>query len=316
MRAMAIREFGGPDKLEAVELPTPAIEDDQVLVKVKAAGVNPVDWKARGGYLKDRLQHVWPVVPGWELSGVVEEVGDGVDDVSEGDEIYAFTRGETYGRGSYAEYMALPAAHVAPKPASLSFTDAAAVPLTALTAYQALHEVLAVSAHESILIQGAAGGVGGWAVQLAKLHEAYVMGTASEDNHGYVREFGADVVIDYRRKRFEEVVQVLHPDGICCVFDTVGDEVTDRSAKLLPPGGRLCSIAKRITAENYPKQRIKAEYHFVYPSREQLIELGELIEAGDLKLPEVDVLPLAEARKAHQVSETRHHRGRLVLEVG
>jgi NADPH:quinone reductase-like Zn-dependent oxidoreductase len=225
MRAVRLHAFGGPDVLKIEETPRPEPKSGEVLIRVHGAGVNPVDWKIREGYTNHKL----PLVPGWDVAGVIEKVGPEVTSLKPKDEVYGYF--DLSRNGAYADYVAVPAEEVALKPKSLDFTKAAAVPLAALTAWQGLFDVGGLKPGQKVLIHAAAGGVGSFAVQFAKWKGAHVIGTASGRNVQFVRELGADEVIDYTKTAFEEAV-----DNVDLVFDTMGGETQKRSWQVLKKG--------------------------------------------------------------------------------
>jgi NADPH2:quinone reductase len=309
MRAVGVREFGGRDRLEELELPKPKVPPDAVLIRVRAAGVNPVDWKLREGRLDARFPHIFPVVPGWDAAGVVEEVGPGVVEFAPGDEVFAYCRKPFIGEGTYAEYVSVPVTSVAAKPPALSFEEAAAVPLTGLTAYQALFFAAGLTAGERVLVQAAAGGVGSCAVQLALDAGADVIGVASERNRDHVLGLGAYEVVDYNAGDVAAAVRELVPDGVDVALDVFGDETL---AEAVRDEGRLVSIA---APPSYRERGVQPLYIFVRPDGEQLDELGTLAQDGRLVVELQEVLPLTDAARAHELSEGGHVRGKLVLRV-
>jgi len=266
------------------------------------------------------MPHKFPVVLGWEASGVVEEAGAEVNQFSPGDEVFAYTRQPTISQGTYAEYIAVPAEQVALKPKRLSFEEAASIPLAGLTAYQALFDAAKVKSGECVLIHAAAGGVGGFAVQLASNAGATVIGTASRKNHDYVRTLGAKEVIDYTNVDFRELLRSLFPAGMDVVLDGVGGETLKRSPAVLKRGGRLVSIVwtegqERVQAE-VEKSGCSYQYVFVAPNSKQLAELAKLADAGKLRTQIAASFPLENAAQALRMSEDRHTRGKIVLKVG
>ena len=315
MKAVAISEFGGQDKLQLMDLSVPEIGNREILVRVKAAGVNPVDWKIREGYLKDLFPHQFPVILGWDAAGIVESVGQEVTRFKKGDEIFAYCRKPVVQGGAYAEYIALEEEHAALKPKNSSFEEAASIPLAALTAYQALFDAARLQSGETVLIHAAAGGVGGFGVQLAKDRGAIVWGTASERNTEYTLELGADRVVDYTQADFREAARSEYPDGVDVVFDCVGGEVLKRSAAIVKKGGRLISIVD--DPNQLDVAGIDSEFVFVAPNHSQLSELSQMFEQGRLKTYLSEVLPLGlqEARRAHELSESGRTRGKMVLVV-
>ena len=313
MKAIAIREFGGLDKLQVMDLPAPEAGPGEIRLRVKAAGVNPVDGKIRMGLLKERLPHVLPLIPGWDAAGTVDRIGVGVSLFKPGDEVYAYCRKSTVQGGTYADYVTIPEAFAARKPANLSFEQAAAVPLSMLTAWQCLFDAVQLRAGETILVHAAAGGVGGYAVQLARAAGAHVLATASSVNHAYVRELGAEFVIDYTAEDFRAAVKRSHPEGLNVVFDCVGGDVLRKSPDVLCKGGRLVSILEPDVVRQIAERGIAAHYVFVSPNGAQLKRIAEMFEQGRLRPPPCKVLPLEQAAYAQELIETRHTRGKIVL---
>ncbi len=313
MRAIAIEEFGGRDKLQLMDLPIPALGPQDVLIRIKAAGVNPVDWKIREGFLRDVFPHEFPIILGWDASGVVEEIGHEVSRLRVGDDVFAYCRLPVVHNGSYAEYLALPADIVTKKPERLSFEQAASIPLAALTAYQSLFDAGKLQSGETALIHAAAGGVGGFAVQLAKQRGATVIGTASPRNHDYVRDLGADRVIDYATQDFRQEIRQWYPSGVDLVLDCVGGETLDRSVEVLKPAGRVITIVEPAQAETMKTQGIDMQFVFVAPHSGQLQELASLADQGLLKTHVSETFPLEDAARAHEIIESHHVRGKLAL---
>lgn len=294
MRAVRLHAAGGPEALELDALPRPEPGAGEVLVRVHAAALtrDELTWPL------DRL----PAIPSYELSGAVVALGEGVEDVSVGEAVYALTPFDR--DGVAAEYSAVPAAVLAPKPRTLDHVAAAAVPLAALSAWQGLFEHGGLERGERVLIHGAAGGVGHLAVQLALWRGAHVIGTASSTGLEAARRLGADEVHDRTSERLEDAIEPVD-----LVFDTVGGEALARSPGLLKPGGRLVSIAEA------PPAGVEAAYFVVEPSRERLIELGRLIDGGELRASVDAAYPLAEARSAFERVHDCGRRGKVVLRV-
>lgn len=315
MKAIAIREFGGRDKLEPMDLPVPEVGKGEILVRVKGAGVNPVDWKIREGWLTDLFPHRFPLIPGWDAAGIVERIGPGVTRFRVGDEVFAYCRKPVVQGGAYAEYIALTEEHLAFKPRNTTFTEAAGIPLTALTAYQALVNAARIKSGERVLIHAAAGGVGGFGVQIAKDRGALVWGTAGSRNGDYVRSLGAERVIDYSREDFRKTVRSVYPDGVDVVFDCVGGDVLKKSVEIVRKGGRLISIVDSLDEGSLGRADIRFEFVFVAPNSTELSDLGQMVEEGRLRVHLEEVLPLEAAAKAHELSESRHTRGKIVLSV-
>jgi NADPH:quinone reductase-like Zn-dependent oxidoreductase len=308
MKAVRIHEYGGPEVLRYEDAPRPEAGPGEVLIRVHAAGVNPVDWKVRAGFAKNRLKYKMPFIPGWDLSGVVEAVGSGISRLQVGDEVYS--RPDIARDGSYAEYIVVKESEVGLKPRSIDHVHAAAVPLAALTAWQALIDAAKLSAGQTVLIHGAAGGVGSFAVQLAKIKGARVIGTASQKNHDYLRSLGADETIDYNTTRFEDHVQ-----NVDAVLDTITGETADRSYPVIKKGGVYVSILAPPSADKASAYGVRVAHTFVQPSVEQLDEIRKLIDSGKLKIIVEKAFPLAEARAAQELNALGHTRGKIVLEV-
>ena len=296
-------EYGDNSVLQYTDTDRPEPEEGEVLVKIHAAGVNPVDWKIRGG-MGQRLGLTLPIVLGGEIAGSIEAVGAGVENFQAGDPVYGITKS-----GGFAQYAIARAADLALKPANLDFVNTAAVPLGALTAWQAMFDLAHLSGGQTILITGASGGVGSLGVQLAKAKGAHVIGTASEHNAEFVRGLGADEFVDYEKQNFEEVVQ-----DVDVVFDTVGGDTFQKAFHCLKKGGFLVTSVA-FPADEAQKFGVSAARVQCKPNTEQLAAIGELMEAGKLKAHVATVLPLAEVKKAFELSESRRTRGKIVLQI-
>lgn len=308
MKAVRIHTYGGPEVLVHEEVPRPQPENGEVLVQVKAAAVNPVDWKIREGYLREMLPHQLPLILGWDVSGVVEETGPGVTRFRVGDEV--FSRPDLLRDGTYAEYVVIREKEVAFKPKSLDHLHAAAIPLAGITAWKSLVEAAGVSSGHRVLIHGAAGGVGSYAVQLAKWRGAHVIATASAHNHDYLHGLGADQVVDYRSQRFEDVAR-----DVDAVFDTIGGDTQERSWQVLKKGGILVSIITPPPEEKAALHGVRQAFVFIQPDAAVLAELARLVDGGKLRPYVESVLPLAEARRAQELSQGGHARGKIVLKI-
>lgn len=315
MKAMAITEYGGRDKLRLMDIPTPVAGPGEVLIRIRASGVNPVDRKIRQGLLAKRLPNIFPLTLGLECAGEVTAIGPGVTRVGVGDAVFAYARKDTFHDGTYAEYIALPENNVARKPSRLSFEEAASYPLAALTSYQALFELGGLQAGQSVLIHAGAGGTGGFAVQMARHRGARVLATAGAANHEYVRGLGADEVIDYQREDFRMAVRRLVPAGVDLAYDNVGGEVQVRSAEVVRPGGVLVSLIAFTDEAALQRLGIQTRYLFVRPIAAHLDEIAKLAEAGLLKTHLAAVLPWTEAAHANELLESGHTRGKVVLSV-
>jgi NADPH:quinone reductase-like Zn-dependent oxidoreductase len=306
MKAAYIEEQGGPEVLKYGDLPDPVAGLGEVVVDIHAATVNGADWKVRAGSYSQMTE--FPYILGRDFSGVVSEAGEGVDDIQIGDAVFGVC--DVGQEGAYAERIAMKASIIAKKPDSLSHIDAAALSLSGLTALVSVEDTLKLQPGERILIQGGAGGVASFAIQLAKHIGAQVITTASAANIEYVREFGADEIIDYNAQDFTEIVADCD-----AVFDTVGGDVAQRSFAVLKPGGRAAFIASGPQAPESPRADVESLRPAVGRDRPHLERIVELFEAGAIRVPEITAYPLSEAVAAHRVSEGRHLRGKLVFEV-
>ncbi|MET7534977.1 NADP-dependent oxidoreductase [Streptomyces sp. NPDC005507] len=307
MKAISYSGYGGPEVLEYGEARDPKVGPDSVLVKVRAAAVNPVDWKAREGYLDPVLDAVFPVIPGWDVSGVVIRPGAAVTEFVTGDEVIGYVREDFLSRGTFAEYVAAPVRTLARKPRNLTYEEAAGLPLAGLTAYQVLTGALAVQEGGVVLVHAAAGGVGSIAVQLGRHLGARVIGTASERNHDFLRELGAEPVT--YGEGLAERVRALAPEGVDAVFDTVGGEALKASADLLAPGGRLASIADASVVD------LGGRYVFVRPDAADLARLADLAEQDVVTVHVDETFPLERAADAQRLSAEGRTRGKIVVTV-
>lgn len=305
MKAAYIERHGGPDELKFGDLPDPVAGPGEVVVDIVAASVNGADWKVRSG---DYRQSSFPYVLGRDFSGVVSAVGPGVADFEVGDEVFGVCAAGQ--EGAYAEKIAIKAEIVARKPAKLSHAQAAAMALTGLTAMSAVEDTIKLKPGETILIQGGAGGVASFAIQLAKHIGARVITTASAANHDYLRKLGADQIIDYNAKDFTQAVS-----NVDAVFETVGGEVAQKSFAVIRPGGRAAFIASGPQAPASPRADVQSLRPPVGRARKHLERIAELYLAGAIKPPEMKFYKLSQAADAHRVSEGRHFRGKLVFEV-
>lgn len=314
MKAMVIDEFGGPEKIHLtyVDIVPPA--DDEVQIEISYAAVNPVDWKIREGYLKDRMPFEFPIVLGWDAAGKISAIGKNVKNLNVGDSVYAYCRKPSIQWGTYAEFINLSASSVAIKPKKINFAEAAAFPLVALTAWQSLFDRAQLVKDEKVLIHAGAGGVGSVAIQLAKSRGAYVITTASESNFDYVKSLGADEIIDYKKASFVDEIQKNHPEGVDVVFDTVGGKVFSDSIPALKSNGRIVSILEGEFG-NVP-QGIKAFYVFVEPNGNQLLELADLIEQGKVVAPKIIEMELIQAGEAQERLRNKDlGGGKIVLKI-
>ena len=313
MRALAEEKFGGPIAL--MDLPTPGIRTDEVLIRVWAAGVNPFDWKVADGELKNEMEHRFPLILGFDAAGVVERVGADVTELAEGDEVYGYLFKLPIGGGAFAEYVSVPAAIVAKKPESVRFTEAAALPIPGLTAMDLVDAVDAKEG-ETVLIVGATGGVGSYAVQLATRRGARVIATARRANEVFARELGATETVDHTRKDVVDAVRMTHPGGIEAIIDVASERnVLGRIAGLLKEGGRLASSVYAAEVESLAQRGIKATNVGAQPDARRLEELSRMVDAGELTVSLERTFPLERAPEALGESRTGHARGKIVLLV-
>ncbi|MGW7241995.1 NADP-dependent oxidoreductase [Streptomyces sp. NPDC054804] len=307
MKGISYSRYGGPGVLEYGEVKDPKVGPDTVLVKVRAAAVNPVDWKCREGDLHGILDAVFPVIPGWDVSGVVVQPGPAVTEFGVGDEVIGYVREDFLSRGTFAEYVAAPVRTLARKPRNLSFEEAAGLPLAGLTAYQVLVHALEVKRGETVLVHAAAGGVGSIAVQIAAHLGARVIGTASERNHDFVRGLGGEPVS--HGPGLTERVRGLAPEGVDAVFDTVGGDALTSSANMLAPEGRMASIADPDVVD------FGGRYCWARPDAEDLKRLAGLAEQGAVTVHVAETFPLKRTADAHRRSQEGRTRGKLVVTV-
>jgi len=308
MKAVFIEKFGGPEVLTYGDLPDPVAGPGQIVVDVHAASVNGADWKVRSNaYGGVASADKFPMILGRDFSGVVAARGDGVTDFAIGDEVFGVL--EAGREGAYTEKLAIGAAIVAKKPAAMSHVNAAALALAGLTAIKSVEDTLQLKSGETILIQGGAGGVGSFAVQLAKHLGAHVITTARAENHAFVRELGADEIIDYMKTDFATI-------GRRCdaVFDTVGGDVGPKSYSVLKPGGRAAFVASG-QAPNPDRDDVTPLRPLVSRARAPLERVAALFTAGAVRAPAIKLYRLQDAADAHRLSESRHFRGKLVFQV-
>jgi NADPH:quinone reductase-like Zn-dependent oxidoreductase len=313
MRAIAEENFGGP--IVTMDLPTPKIGADEVLIRVGAAGVNPFDWKVADGALKDKREHRFPLIPGFDAAGLVERVGAGVTQLAEDDGVYGYLLKPVVGNGAYAEYVSAPATIVAKKPESIGFAEAAALPTPGLTALN-LVDAVNPKERDTVLIVGATGGVGSYAVQLAARRGARVIATARRANEAFVRELGAAETIDHTAEDLVGAVLVAHPDGIDAIVDVASDrEALGRIGGLVKKGGRVASSVFAADADSLARRGIKATNVRTRPDARRLVELARLVDAGEISVRVERTFPLERAPEALEASRTGHVRGKIVLLV-
>jgi NADPH:quinone reductase-like Zn-dependent oxidoreductase len=307
MKAITIASYGGPDRLELTEQPDPVVGPDYVLVRVRATSVNPVDYKIREGYLQGAFPSHLPMILGWDVAGVVEQVGPAVTEYVPGDEVVGYVRKDTLEHGTYAELVAAHVRHLALRPTSVSFEQAAALPLAGLTAWQSV-DLAAVGEGDTVLVHAAAGGVGSFAVQIAAARGARVIGTAGERNHEYLRSLGAEPV-SYG-EGLADRVRALAPDGVDAVLDYVGGDSLEVSPELVKNPERVVSVVDAATV-----QRIGGQYAFVRPDPRHLAELATMVDDGALRIELARTFPLAQAAEAQRLVEEGHVRGKVAISV-
>jgi NADPH:quinone reductase-like Zn-dependent oxidoreductase len=304
MKAVRIHQYGGPEELKLEDVPRPQPGAGEVVTRVHAAGVNPIDWKIRAGYVKDFMQVPMPFIPGIDISGVVEATGPGVTLFKKGDEVFGV------GSAGYAAFAVAKESELALKPASLDHVHAAAVPVVASTTWQALLKVAGLKAGQKLLVHGAAGGLGIFAVQFAKAKGAHVIGTASGRHQSFLRELGVDEPIDYAKTKFEDVAH-----DVDVVLDTQGGDTQLRSWNVLKKGGVLISVVQPPSEEEAAKHGVKAVMFRRQENTGELSEIAKLVDSGSVKVVVETVLPLSDARRAQELSQAGHVRGKIVLKV-
>ena len=308
MKAVVIEKYGSVDELKIKEMPMPEIGDGDLLVEVYAAGVNPIDWKVREGRRRDVLELKFPYIPGFDMAGIVKKVGSKVTRFQQGDEV--FSRTDLARNGTYAEYVAVDETIVARKPENLTFEEAASIPLVGLTAWQALIDAANMKTGEKVLIHAGSGGVGSFAIQLTKARGSHAATTCSTRNIDLVKSLGADVVIDYTKEEFSSLLRDYD-----IVLDTIGGDIYRKSFTVLKKGGRVVSLLDQPDEALAQKTVTKALYIFMRPNGKELDEIAGLLRERKIKPVVGTVLPLEDARKAHELSASHHASGKIVLQV-
>ena len=309
MKAIRIHQNGGPDVLTLEDMPEPVAAADEILIRVVATSINPIDCKIRAGGMTKSHPLALPATLGWDASGVVDSVGANVSRFKPGDAVFTYPAFGT--PGTYAEFVAVKEAQVALKPKTISFVEAAALPMTAQAAWMAVITVGQVSAGQRVLIHGASGGLGSIAVQLAKWRGAYVIGTASRDNLEVVRSLGADEVIDYRTTPFQREVR-----DVDMVLDTIGGQTQEDSWAVLKPGGILVATAIPPSPERAKAAGVRGAFIFTQPSGDVLAQIADVVDSGKVRPIIGGEFALKDACKAHELSESGRARGKIVLYVG
>lgn len=310
MKAVVIEQYGGAEQLKEKEVDRPAINDDQVLLEIHATSINPIDWKMREGYLKEMLPFEFPIILGWDAAGVIVETGSNVTKFQVGDRV--MTRPLTTRQGTYAEFVPVEERLLAKMPEAMSFEEGAAIPLTGLTAWEGLVEIGNVKEGDKVLIHAGAGGVGTFAIQVAKSFGAYVATTASAKNAELLKSLGADQVIDYKTEDFSEILEDFD-----LVLDTMGGDIRAKSLGILKNGGKLVSTVQPPEEGEEEKYGVKIGYFFLEPDGQKLQKLAELYDKGKLKAVIGETFDFTEQglRDAHKLSETHHAQGKLVIKI-
>jgi 2-desacetyl-2-hydroxyethyl bacteriochlorophyllide A dehydrogenase len=310
MKAAYYEAFGGIENIKIGTLQIPNVQEGEVLIRVKAASINPVDAAVRAGYLKSHMPCDFPVIPGWDVAGVVEERGFSARRFKVGDEVYAYARRPLVKWGTFAEYVVIPESYLSFCPQNLPWEESSGIPLVGLTAYQVLFDAGHLHKGQSVLILGASGGVGSLAIQLAKAKGAHVIAVASEKNHEFMKELGADHTLDYHHKNLGELVRNECPKGVDLIFDCASGETLNNSLSALRKEGKLVSILNH-GADLDPG--INFQYVFVEPNSTQLLHLRELADAGKLRVHISHTFSLDDTAEAFRQIETHHTRGKIVI---
>jgi NADPH:quinone reductase-like Zn-dependent oxidoreductase len=308
MKAIVAHQYGGPEVLKYEEAQRPKPNENEILVRVIAAGVNPVDGMIVSGMFSKEKKLGSPMIPGGDIAGIVEETGAKITKFKNGDAIYAYL--SLKNNGGYAEYAVAHENEAAAKPKSISYVEAAAVPIVALTAWQALVDSAKLGAGQRVLIHGGSGGVGTFAIQIAKVRGAKVFATASTANQEFLKELGADVAIDYTKQKFEDVAK-----DVDVVLDSVGKDTLARSYAIVKKGGFIATLVSRLDQAELDKRGIRGESISVKPNSQELAQIGKLIDEKKIKVIVSQTFPLADAIKAEEQVATGHTRGKIVLKV-
>lgn len=309
MKAARIHAYGASSEIRIEDAPLPTLNDDDVLIRVVATSVNPVDWKIRKGYLKSFIPYEMPLTMGWDVSGVVEKTGPAVTKFKPGDAVYS--RPDIRRNGAYAEYVAVRESEIAFKPTTISHVEAASLPLVSITAWESLFTAASLSKGQRVLIHAGAGGVGSIAVQLARAKGAHVTATASAGKAALVRSLGADEVIDYRSQDFSKLARDMD-----VVFDTIGGEVQEKSWSTLKPGGTLVSITDRPSEDRAKAEGKRAAYVFIDPNAPILTDLAAMVDLGQVRPLIAAEFGVNDTAKAQDFSETGRATGKVVIYVG
>ncbi len=310
MKAANYDEFGGVEEVKVSEVDLPELKEGEVLVKIKAAGVNPVDAVVMKGQYKDMMPHHLPIIPGWDMAGVVEKRGHAARRFEKGDEVYAYARRPEVKWGTFAEYIIIPESYLSLRPKNVSWEEAGGLPLAGLTAYQSLYSAGDLKENETVLILGASGGVGSFAIQLSKIGGAKVFAVASKKNHSYMQSLGADHTIDYKNEDIGEAVKKIAPEGVDLIFDCTKGESLKQSMKALKDSGKLVSILSQ--GEEVDKD-IDFQFVFVEPNSKQLDHYRQLVEEDKIKIEVNKTFPLEKTSDALAQIKTLHTTGKIVI---
>ena len=308
MKAIVIHQYGGLEVLKYEDVPRPEPKADQILIRVIAAGVNPVDGMIRSGMFAKNGNGAFPMVLGGDIAGIVERVGNKITKFKAGDPVFAYVSLDS--GGGYAQYAVVPGGDAAPKPESLTFVEAAGVPIVALTAWQALNDTAKLNAGQTVLIHGGSGGVGSFAIQIAKARGAKVIATASTANQGVLKQLGTDAAVDYTKQKFED-----NAKDVDVVLDSVGKDTLTRSYGVVKKGGIIVSLVARPNQSELEKHGIRGEALSVEPNSGELTQIGKLIDDKKIRVIVSQTFPLSEARKAQEQVASGHTRGKIVLKV-
>ena len=308
MKAIVIHEYGGPEVLKYEDVPRPEPKADQILIRVIAAGVNPVDGMIRSGMFAKDGNGAFPMVLGGDIAGVVERVGNKITKFKAGDPVFAYVSLDS--GGGYAQYAVVPERDAAPKPKSLTYVEAGAVPIVALTAWQALIDTAKLNAGQTVLIHGGSGGVGSFAIQIAKARGAKVIATASTANQDLLKQLGTDVAVDYTKQKFEDVAK-----DVDVVLDSVGKDTLTRSYSVVKKGGIIVSLVARPNQSDLEKHGIRGVALSVEPNSGELAQIGKLIDEKKIRVIVSQTFPLSEAKKAQEQVASGHTRGKIVLKL-
>ncbi len=308
MKAIVIHEYGGPEVLKYEDVPRPEPKADQILIRVIAAGVNPVDGMIRSGMFAKDGNGAFPMVLGGDIAGVVERVGNKITKFKAGDPVFAYVSLDS--GGGYAQYAVVPEGDAAPKPKSLTYVEAGAVPIVALTAWQALIDTAKLNAGQTVLIHGGSGGVGSFAIQIAKARGAKVVATASTANQDLLKQLGTDVAVDYTKQKFEDVAK-----DVDVVLDSVGKDTLTRSYGVVKKGGIIVSLVARPNQSDLEKHGIRGVALSVEPNSGELAQIGKLIDEKKIRVIVSQTFPLSEAKKAQEQVASGHTRGKIVLKL-